>query len=141
MDKELEELQIGLKPPPLLNCPPYKELPNVPLYMEQVIDYINKTLKPLKIPPIRICLTSFMVNNYVKADILEEPNKKKYSNDHLGYLLAISVLKRVLSMSEISMLIEMDKDVSTDKSVLYGFFRVMAKDILQENASEGLGKN
>jgi hypothetical protein len=43
-------------------------------------------------------------------------------------------------MSEISMLIEMDKDVSTDKSVLYGFFRVMAKDILQENATKGASK-
>jgi hypothetical protein len=77
-----------------------------------------------------------MVNNYVKADILEEPHNKKYSNDQLGYLLAISSLKRVLSMSEISLLIEMDKDVSTDKSVLYGFFRVMAKDILQERATK-----
>ena len=77
-----------------------------------------------------------MVNNYVKADILDEPSKKKYSNDHLGYLLAITSLKRVLSMSEISMLIEMDKDVSTDKSILYGFFNVMAKDIMQENASK-----
>jgi hypothetical protein len=45
MDKELEELRIGSKLPRLLNCLPYKELPNVPLYMEQVIDYINKTLE------------------------------------------------------------------------------------------------
>jgi hypothetical protein len=67
---------------------------------------------------------------------LKEPTKKKYTNDHLGYLLAITTLKRVLSMSEISMLIEMDKDVSTDKSVLYGFFKVMAKDILQESAAK-----
>jgi hypothetical protein len=34
------------------------------------------------------------------------------------------------------MLIEMDKDVSTDKSVLYGFFKIMAKDIMQENATK-----
>jgi hypothetical protein len=135
MDKELEELQNWLKAASSFELPSYKELPTVPLYMEQVIDYINTTLKPLKISD-KDLLTSFMVNNYVKADILEEPTKKKYSNDHLGYLLAITSLKRVLSMSEISMLIEMDKDVSTDKSVLYGFFKVMAKDIMQENASK-----
>jgi hypothetical protein len=135
MDKELEELQNWLKAASSFELPSYKELPTVPLYMEQVIDYINATLKPLKISD-KDMLTSFMVNNYVKADILDEPNKKKYSNDHLGYLLAITSLKRVLSMSEISMLIEMDKDVSTDKSVLYGFFKIMAKDIMQENATK-----
>src|SRR5574344_572179 len=133
MDKELDELQAWLKAASSFELPPYNELPNVPLYMEQVVEYINKTLKALN-PSEKDILTSFMVNNYVKADILEEPHNKKYSNDQLGYLLAISSLKRVLSMSEISLLIEMDKDVSTDKSVLYGFFRVMAKDILQELA-------
>jgi len=135
MDKELDELQAWLKAASSFELPPYNELPNVPLYMEQVVEYINKTLKPIN-PSEKDILTSFMVNNYVKADILEEPHNKKYTNDQLGYLLAISSLKRVLSMSEISLLIEMDKDVSTDKSVLYGFFRVMAKDILQERASK-----
>jgi hypothetical protein len=139
MDKELDELQAWLKAASSFELPPYNELPNVPLYMEQVVEYINKTLKPLN-PSEKDILTSFMVNNYVKADILEEPHNKKYTNDQLGYLLAISSLKRVLSMSEISLLIEMDKDVSTDKSVLYGFFRVMAKDILQERASKVASK-
>ena len=134
MDKELEELQSWLRAASVFELPSYKELPTVPLYMEQVVDYINTILEPLKTSDKDV-LTSFMVNNYVKADILEEPLKKKYINDHLGYLLAINTLKRVLSMSEISMLIEMDKDVSTDKSVLYGFFKVMAKDILQQSAS------
>jgi hypothetical protein len=45
MDKELEELQAWLKAASSFELPPYKELPNVPLYMEQVVDYINKTLK------------------------------------------------------------------------------------------------
>lgn len=139
MDKELDELQAWLKAASSFELPPYNELPNVPLYMEQVVEYINKTLKPIN-PSEKDILTSFMVNNYVKADILEEPHNKKYTNDQLGYLLAISSLKRVLSMSEISLLIEMDKDVSTDKSVLYGFFRVMAKDILQERASKVASK-
>jgi hypothetical protein len=139
MDKELEELQNWLKAASSFELPSYKELPTVPLYMEQVVDYINTTLKPLKTTD-KDMLTSFMVNNYVKADILKEPTKKKYSNDHLGYLLAITSLKRVLSMSEISMLIEMDKDVSTDKSILYGFFKVMAKDILQESAAKAADK-
>src|SRR5574344_1373847 len=133
MDKEVSELIEWLKAASVYELPPYKELPNVPLYMEQVTGYINDILKPLN-PTQKDFLTSFMVNNYVKAGILAAPEKKKYTQDHLGYLLAMTTLKRTLSISEISLLIEMDKDVSTDKSVLYGFFRVMAKDILQERA-------
>jgi hypothetical protein len=82
-------------------------------------------------------LTSFMVNNYVKADILERAEQEEILQRSFGLSFGHHFsLKRVLSMSEISMLIEMDKDVSTDKSVLYGFFKVMAKDILQENATK-----
>jgi hypothetical protein len=133
MDKEIEKLQSWLKIAASYELPSFKELPTVPLYMEQVVGYINQKLSPLT-PIDTQLLTSFMVNNYVKAKILKEPNNKKYNVEHLGYLLALTTLKRTLSMSEISLLIEMDKDVSTDKSVLYGFFKVMMKDILQETA-------
>ncbi len=135
MDKEIEKLQFWLKTASSYELPSFKELPTVPLYMEQVVVYINQVLSPLTPSDTQI-LTSFMVNNYVKAKILKEPAKKKYSVEHLGYLLALTTLKRTLSMSEISLLIEMDKDVSTDKSVLYGFFSVMTKDILQETANK-----
>lgn len=135
MDKELQGLLAWLKAASTYELPPYNELPQVPLYMEQVTGYVNSILKPLN-PTNKDLLTSFMVNNYVKADIMKAPEKKKYSVDQLGYLLAITTLKRTLSISEIALLIEMDKDVSTDKSVLYGFFRIMAKDIMQEVASK-----
>jgi hypothetical protein len=75
-----------------------------------------------------------MVNNYVKAKMISEPVKKKYNETQLGYLIAITALKNTMSMSEISLLIEMDKNLSTDKSTLYGFFRLMSKDILSDRA-------
>jgi hypothetical protein len=139
MGKEFEELEAWLAAASVYSLPSYKELPSVPLYMEQVVEYVNKTLGPLTRND-RQLLTSFMVNNYVKARIIKEPRKKKYDNDHLGYLLALTTLKRTLTMSEISLLIEMDKDVSTDKSVLYGFFRVMTNDVLQESAQKAASK-
>jgi len=139
MDKEISELIEWLKVASAYELPSYKELPSIPLYMEQVTGYVNDILKPLN-PIQKDLLTSFMVNNYVKAGIIAAPEKKKYSQDHLGYLLAITTLKRTLSISEISLLIEMDKDVTMDKSVLYGFFRVMEKDVLQETAQKTLIK-
>lgn len=135
MEPRFKELQAWLEAASQYELPSFNELPSVPLYMEQVTDYINKILLPIN-PAQKDLLTSFMVNNYVKAKIIKEPEKKKYTEEQLGYLLAITTLKRTLSMSEISLLIELDKDVSNDKSVLYGFFRVMAKDIFQETAKK-----
>ena len=128
MDEELKKLQDWLESASLYELPSYKELPTVPLYMEQVVGYINKTLAPLS-PHDSEILTSYMVNNYVKAKIIKEPERKKYNEVHLGYLLAICSLKNSLTMSELSNLIALDNDVSADKSVLYSFFRLMSQSI------------
>ena len=42
MDEELKNLQDWLENASLYELPSYKELPTVPLYMEQVTAYINK---------------------------------------------------------------------------------------------------
>jgi len=137
MDEELKNLQDWLENASLYELPSYKELPTVPLYMEQVTAYINKTLAPLS-PHDSEVLTSYMVNNYVKAKIIKEPERKKYNEVHLGYLLAICSLKNSLTMSELSHLIALDEDVSADKSVLYTFFRLMSTSIAKNTI--GLAK-
>jgi len=130
MEEELENLQKWLERASTFELPSFKELPNVPLYMEQVTAYINKTLAPMS-PKDSEILTSYMVNNYVKARIIKEPTKKKYNEEHLGYLLAISSLKNSLTMAELSHLIALDADITEDKSVLYRFFAMMTKDVGQ----------
>ncbi len=139
MEKEAQELKKWLEGAASFTLPDYKSLPTVPLYMEQVIMYINEILAPLSIGE-KNKLTSFMVNNYVKAGMLSAPEKKKYTEEHLGYLLAISCLKDTLSMTDLSLLIEMDSHVSNDKSVLYRFFASMTNDALQEKAKTVLSK-
>jgi len=137
IDEELESLYEWLQDGASFELPDFKSLPNVPLYMDQVITYVNRSLSPW-LPEGEASLTSFMVNNYVKAKIIREPDKKKYNEEHLGYLLAISFLKRTLSMSEMSQLIQMDQDVSDEKSALYSFFRSMLGDVakhISENAT------
>lgn len=111
--------------------PSYKELPSVGLYMEQVLDYVNEALSPFSKDGSE-ALTSFMVNNYVKANVIAEPERKRYKKDQIGYLIAISLLKKSLSMGEISLLIDMDAQVSEDKSILYGFFKTMSTDIFSD---------
>ncbi len=139
MEKEAQELKKWLEGVASFSLPDYKSLPSVPLYMEQVIMYINDILAPLSTGD-KNKLTSFMVNNYVKAGMLKPPEKKKYTNDHLGYLLAVSCLKDVLSMTDLSLLIEMDSHVSSDKSVLYRFFASLTNDVVQDKAKSVLSK-
>lgn len=139
MEKEAQELKKWLEGASSFSLPDWKLLPSVPLYMEQVILYINEILAPLSTGE-KNKLTSFMVNNYVKAGMLKAPEKKKYSNEHLGYLLAISTLKDTLSMTDLSLLIEMDSGVSSDKSVLYRFFQSMSNEAIQDKSKTVLSK-
>lgn len=133
MKEDLDKLRKYLDDASSFELPSYDRLPNVALYMEQVISYVNDILSPLSFNEKQM-LTSFMVNNYVKAKIIREPDKKKYSVDHLGYLLAISILKNVLSMNDIAILIDMDSGISDEKSTLYRFFRSMSSDIFKDVA-------
>jgi len=135
MEKEAQELLNWLDGATKYQLPGYEELPHVPLYMEQVVGYINEVLAPLT-PDKKRQLTSFMVNNYVKAKMIQEPDKKKYRENQLGYLIAITALKNTMSMSEISLLMEMDKSLSTDKKTLYGFYKVMSQDILSDRSGQ-----
>lgn len=132
---EIKKLSEWLEDNEDYTLPSFKELPTVHLYMEQVVSYVNSILSPLLSEEDASALTSFMVNNYVKAKVIKEPDRKKYNNEHLGYLFAICFLKRTLSMSELSLLIQMDGDVSTDKSALYRFFRSMLSDVTHDVVS------
>lgn len=130
--EEIAKLQKYLQEGADFRLPDFKELPSVPLYMEQVTSYINQCLSPL-LPENESSLTSFMVNNYVKAKVIKGPDQKKYSQEHIAYLLAIAFLKRTLSMSEVGLLIQLDQgpDTDTDKNALYRFFKSMLSDVTE----------
>ena len=54
--------------------PRYAQIPEVGLYLEQVVRYINARLAPLGEPE----LTGSMVSNYVKQKLVPAPQKKLY---------------------------------------------------------------
>lgn len=84
--------------------PRYREIPNVGLYLEQVVKYINETLEPL-----HICITPSMLSNYVKKGYIERPVKKQYYAEQIAYLVFIVVAKQVLSMDHIAALLTLQK--------------------------------
>jgi len=103
MDQEIRE-QVSLSVNSL-NLPRYHEIPNVGLYLEQTVKYINECLSPL----IDEALTSSMVSNYVKRDLVANPHKKQYDRDQVAYLIFIAVVKNVLSMDDIRLIINIQK--------------------------------
>ena len=71
------------------HCPRYSELPNIPLYKDQVIVYIEEALSALNINKDEMLLTPTMLNNYVKHKVLQPPVNKKYDRNHLSYLFYV----------------------------------------------------
>ena len=82
----------------------WERLPELELYMDQVITFMNRQLEPFATEGERL-LTPSMINNYVKDGVLPRPEKKKYNRDHIAMLLMICTLKSVLSLPEIDALV------------------------------------
>ena len=82
------------------HLPRWNELPEIELYMDQLIILIERYLAPLNIEKDHM-ITPAMVNNYVKLKLLPPPIKKRYHRVHIAYLLAITLFKQVFSLSTI----------------------------------------
>ena len=96
------------------HIPRWEELPDIELYMDQVIGLMEKYLSVFLKTGEDKLITPSMINNYVKMAIIPPPVKKKYSRTHLAYLIMVILLKQVLSISEIKTLIARqleDKDI------------------------------
>ena len=78
--------------------------------MDQVLSVVCETLSVFYVNKNEKILTASMVNNYVKQKVLPPPKAKRYNTSQLAYLLALTVLKQVLSIGEISQLIQYQSD-------------------------------
>ena len=81
--------------------PKWEELPNIDLYLDQVLLYVNQVCAP-SFSQKEKGLTASMVNNYVKHGYLTKPEKKKYQRHQIARLIAITTLKSVFSIQEIA---------------------------------------
>ena len=130
MGKQIQELEKYIEELEKFQLPSYKELPDIPLYMEQVIGYVKEALHDLKIDE-NTTITPFMVNNYVKAKIIDGPKDKKYNKNHIGYLIAISLMKSVVSMRDVAALIDVDNELDGDTVNIYSIFKEMQEDAIR----------
>lgn len=121
--------------------PRWSELPDIELYMDQVITYMNK-FTPVFTRDGENGLTPSMINNYVKLNIIPPPVKKKYSRVHLSRLIMICAMKPVLSIQLIGALIEYMLKSRSEEELLdffaeqYEHTYIKITDILRSSVEE-----
>lgn len=89
--------------------PSWEEIPDLGLYMEQVLalltnylDYLPPELKDEQF------ITAATINNYVRNRYMPKPRKKKYYRVHIAYLVMICTLKQSLTIATLTQLIPND---------------------------------
>ncbi len=119
--------------------PRWDSLPDIDLYMDQVISVMEKFLNVYNIGDSDDCskiITPSIINNYVKLKVLPSPVKKRYSRIHLAYLIIICILKQTLSISSINRIIERRLKCKTI-DLIYNEFCDMYEKILSDVQSDG----
>lgn len=78
-----------------------KDIPAIDLYMDQITTFMDKHLANSKRFEDDKILTKTMINNYAKNDLLPPPVKKRYSKEHIIFLIFIYYFKSYLSINDI----------------------------------------
>lgn len=118
------------------SLPDWDDLPDLKLYMDQVVTYLERELQDFKSDNDENIITPWMINNYVKGGLVPIPDKKKYSKEHLGYMIAICAIKNVLSINDIKQVFDFSKYISDDPKILYEFIRNSQITALSEITKE-----
>ena len=79
------------------HLPRYTEIPDVGLYLKQVVKYINDIFSPLGLPEI----TASMISNYVKQGLVDKPVRKQYGRALIARIIVVAFAKSVLTMDDI----------------------------------------
>ena len=80
-------------------------LPDIDLYMDQVIGYLNRQLRVQGKDNEEQIITPSMINNYVKSGQVTHPDRKKYVREHLAQLYMLCSMKQILTIPDASELI------------------------------------
>ena len=99
---------------------PWEQIPDLGLYMDQVITFITRIYEPLYGDTTKSYLSAPMINNYVKNKLIPRPTGKKYSLLQIAMLIMIVALKRVCMMEDIREMLRVECDEDVQR--LYALF-------------------
>lgn len=113
----------------------YGELPDIDLYMDQVVTFLDKQLAIFQTSSLDKQITSSMINNYVKGEVVSAPISKKYNREHLALIQEVCTLKQVLTIAEVKQVIdERYKKEGINKDEVFNDF----KNLLNEKNKEAI---
>ena len=113
----------------------WDQIPDLGLYMDQVITFITRMYEPLYGEDIHGYLSPSMINNYVKSKLIPRPTGKKYSREQIALLTMIVALKQTSSMEEIRRLLSLDEAGTVES--LYAVFSSRFSHAVQFMCGEG----
>ena len=116
----------------IFSYPKWEDIPNIDLYLDQVLLYVNQVCAPIS-PDKDKGLTASMVNNYVKHGYLTKPDKKKYQRKQVARLIAITTLKSVFSIQEIAQTLNTLQTQASSDQLYDAFVDYMNHGIDPEN--------
>ncbi len=106
------------------SLPRWEELPDLELYMDQVLSLIGRYIPSGEAKG----LTASMVNNYVKQKVLPPPVNKRYGRGHIAALLMLCTLKSVMPISAIQQLFQ-SRGGAEGLQQLYSGFRELYSQV------------
>ena len=106
--------------------PVYNEIPDVGLYLEQTVKYINSFFRSF--PEME--LTGSMVSNYVKKGLISNAVKKQYNREQIAQLIFITVAKQAVSIETLGLMISVQKS-TYETSVAYEYLRLELINMLE----------
>ncbi|MGL5043183.1 MAG: DUF1836 domain-containing protein [Culicoidibacterales bacterium] len=123
----------------LYRLPRWEQLPDIELYMDQVLEMVERYLRPLFAEKTDKIITATMINNYVKLNLIPKPEKKRYRKKHIASILAITILKQILPISDISKGIALQTNTHGAQGAFDLFCQAQenALQVLKKQLSEG----
>ena len=109
------------------------EVPEIDLYMDQVIQLFESKLNNQKRNNDEKILTKTMINNYAKGKLLLPIKNKKYSKEHIILMSLIYNLKGALSINDIKS--SLDKIISKSEEDNYPL-RELYSSFLEECSND-----
>lgn len=88
--------------------PMWEELPEIDLYMDQLVALVEKYLSLFPGDTKNPVITPSVINNYVRLKVMPAPHCKRYSRKHIAYAVMICFLKQVMTLTEIQKVIPPD---------------------------------
>ncbi|WP_425538867.1 DUF1836 domain-containing protein [Microaceticoccus formicicus] len=111
----MNELALENKP---IEVYEWENIPDFGIYSDQLLTIINDSEI---INDTDQYMTSSMINNYVKLQVIEKPKKKKYYRYQIAALMMIALMKSIMSIKDIGVFIsKSQREIGIDR--LYHIF-------------------